>query len=428
MSKRISFKERLKANILAAQLADALENNEYQGQESPAQTEAAESVPGHVPGPGSALEQARNVVQPLDSQTDTLSGRQADRFTRSMADRPSGPLSDSHSDRQINRHSFYHSDNLSREQSGSHPPLPHTTTDPALCMTDTQARVLAYFISSRVEVIKYEELTAALDIPYGTVRWAVSRLEKERFLAKRKFRKGRIQGIAVTLNEAACQDFARKRMDGIPGNNTSHSTQHSNYHSTKQSDEFTLQKTHSLADASPLLKKDRKEDSFSLKLLSLTEEDLAFHYPHLHRHGFGEAQIRQVLERLEKVDKSPDRLFVSLEHAEWELAQGGIADKDGNPVENPCAFVFTALAKTGYYRRPKGFVSTEEVAAREAEERLEAERKARDRREAAEFERWRQGLDPGERERLLTGSRGPEEQWLKNHYLKHVKADRTEHL
>ncbi len=406
MSKRITFKERLKANILAAQLADALENNEYQGQESQIAQSPAQAD--------------------LDARPDTLPHKQADQRANSPSDPPAAPLIPSQTNTQINSHSLYQSYNHTNKQTTVSSPLPPTTTDPALCMTDTQAKVLAFLVRTRVEVIKYEELSQALDIPYGTVRWAVAKLEKERFLAKRKFRKGRIQGISVTLNEAVCQDFMQKRMQVDSSIHTATPMQHSFYHTHSHTNELTLKHTLPSAHEIPLLKKERKEDSFSLKLLALTDEDLAFHYPHLHQTGFGADQIRQILERLAKVNKSAERLFDSLEYAEWELGQGPIMDKDSKAVENPCAFVFTALAKTGYYRRPKGFVSEEELAAQEAEERLETSRRARERKEAAEFETWKAGLSPEEKDSILANRIGPMDQWLKNFYFKQFKPARNE--
>lgn len=403
--RRVSFKERLKANILAAKLADALENNEYQGADGEAASPGEEETLSPPPPPVSAMPLTDRLT---DSPTEQPSLCPSDQLPGS----PHIYHTNSHSGTLTNKHTDYPS--VSHTQPAS--PFP-STTDPALCMTDTQAQVLAFLVRTRVEVIKYEELSQALDIPYGTVRWAVAKLEKDRFLAKRKFRKGRIQGIAVTLSEAACQDFMRKRMG--EGERTGsapkqHTTQQSNYHTTQ----FTHHHTLKSADKDPLLKRDREEDSVCLKLRSLSEEDLEFHYPNLARTGFGVEQIRQVLERLAKVDKSPARLFESLEHAEFELGQGPLKDKDGEVVGNPCAFVFTALAKTGYYRRPKGFVSAEELAAQEAEEQLAVVLKARERTEAARFEAWKAGLTSAERAAILANRMGPEEQWLKNHYLR----------
>jgi hypothetical protein len=404
-SKRVSFKERLKANILAAKLADALENNEYQGSDGEAASPGEVETPSSPP-PVSAVPLADRLT---DSPTEQPSLCPSDQLPGSRDIYHTDTLTDT----QSNKHTHYFSNSHTQPKSPAFP----TTTDPALCMTDTQAQVLAYLVRTRVEVIKYEELSQALDIPYGTVRWAVAKLEKERFLAKRKFRKGRIQGIAVTLSEAACQDFMHKRM-GEGERTGSALKQHTDQQATYHTTQLTHQHTLNLADNAPLLKKERKEDSVCLKLRSLSEEDLEFHYPNLARTGFGVEQIRQVLERLAKVDKSPARLFESLEHAEFELGQGPLKDKDGVVVGNPCAFVFTALAKTGYYRRPKGFVAAEELAAQEAEEQLAAVLKARERTAAARFEAWKAGLTPTERAALLANRMGPEEQWLKNHYLR----------
>ncbi len=156
-------------------------------------------------------------------------------------------------------------------------------------------------------------------------------------------------------------------------------------------------------------KKDRKESSlsFSSKTFELT-------WPNLHRVGFGPEQIEQVLQNLAAQQKSPDRLVRSLDHAEWELERGVMADKNGNPVADPCSWVFTALARTGYYRRPAGYVSPEEQAARDAEQDARAVTTARKQAETAQFETWRDSLSPDDLAAAMVGyPGGPRDAWLR---------------
>lgn len=109
-----------------------------------------------------------------------------------------------------------------------------------------------------------------------------------------------------------------------------------------------------------------------------------------------------------------DRIVQGLDHLEYELANDQLCDKAGQPVSDPCSWVFTALARTGYYRRPKGYVSPEEQAAKDAEAEAKAVIAARQAAEQAQFEAWRDGLSPDELADALRGHPGgPKDAWLK---------------
>ena len=400
MTRKNTFRERLKQNILNAQLTDALEHNEYRSEES--------SHRSHPPD------------SPADTQADELASRHA----LSPANSPSGASTDSHTGEQSLYHTDSHSPSRFFYPSGSGKSLSDdfsTTTDPIMCLTDNQAHILRFLYERSVKVIKYDELSQALDIPYGTVRWAIAGLERENFLAKRKFRKGRVQGIAITLNEQLCRDFHRKRIQGEEGETQGNNLHHSNEQTKSQTFSQTLPRTHSRTDTSPPLEKKKEESSFYSRIREFTDEDVAFFYPCLAAIGFGGEQMRQIADRLEQVAKAADKVFVSLEHADWELGQGPLRDKEGEEVASPLGFIFNALARTGYYRKPKGYVTAEEQAARDLEEKAKAARQSRERKERAEFELWRDSLDEEERERLLEGRIGPEEQWLLRQWRKKGK-------
>jgi len=166
-------------------------------------------------------------------------------------------------------------------------------------------------------------------------------------------------------------------------------------------------------------KKDRKESS-----LSLSSKTFELTWPNLHRAGFGPEQIEQVLQNLAAQQKSPDRLVRSLDHAEWELERGAMTDKDGNPVADPCSWVFTALARTGYYRRPVGYVSPEEQAARDAEQDARAVTAARKQAETVRFETWRDGLSPDALAEAMVGyPGGPRDAWLRACWKRRQQAE-----
>ena len=109
-----------------------------------------------------------------------------------------------------------------------------------------------------------------------------------------------------------------------------------------------------------------------------------------------------------------DRLVQALDHIEYELANDQLRDKDGQIVADPCSWAFRALAQNGYYRRPKGYVSAEEQAARDAEEEARAVITARQKAEHAQFTAWREGLSASALAAALVGyPGGPKDAWLK---------------
>ena len=149
--------------------------------------------------------------------------------------------------------------------------------------------------------------------------------------------------------------------------------------------------------------------------LSLSSSVLATTWPNLTRFGFGSAQVDQIVENLTALGKATDRVLQGLDHAEWELEQGKMCDKTGQPVADPCAWVFQSLARTGYYRRPAGYVSPEEQAAKDAEEEARAVVAAQRKAEQAQFEAWRDGLSPEALQNALKGHPGgPRDAWLRN--------------
>jgi hypothetical protein len=136
-------------------------------------------------------------------------------------------------------------------------------------------------------------------------------------------------------------------------------------------------------------------------LESLTEDDIAFHWPELAGQGFGTHQIRQILHELSRKNIGPERVMQGLIHAEWELASGRMRDKEDKPIELPVNWVFAILARQGYYPRPQGYVSPQEQAELDAAEeakRLTAARKAR---LEADCDAWIAGLSQEQRRMIL---------------------------
>lgn len=161
-----------------------------------------------------------------------------------------------------------------------------------------------------------------------------------------------------------------------------------------------------------------------LQLESLTEEDVSFHWPNLAKAGFGTCQIRQILTRLFQVGIGAENLAQGLTYAEWELEHGTMRDKNGEPVTHPLNWVFSSLARTGYYRRPQGYISPLEQAEIDAAEEEERLKKARDARKNSAFEAWRAGLSPQEKNAIVAPENRafpmPEDTALRQHFLHEI--------
>ena len=144
-------------------------------------------------------------------------------------------------------------------------------------------------------------------------------------------------------------------------------------------------------------------------------------WPNLAQCGFGVEQVNQIVANLTATGKPTSRIIQGLDHIEFELANGQMVDKDGQRVSDPCSWAFKALAQNGYYRRPKGYVSPEEQAAKDAEEEARSVIAARQKAEQVQFEAWRDGLTPDELAKALKGHPGgPKDAWLKSVWKKNL--------
>lgn len=267
--------------------------------------------------------------------------------------------------------------------------------------TEAQKALWSYLCTQGDHITTNDAIAGNLGLPLGTVRRVLRFLEEAGYITKEPWREGWNQGIYIAVHGEKTE-----QANWTPKANTQ------NGQST-----WTVQMD---SPSSPSLdRKIEEEQSIYKRLKNLKQDDIDFHYPALAAIGFGPTQIEQILGRLETVGKNPDRLFEAMEYADWEIDNGGIKDKEGKQVNNPLGFVFQSLARGGYYRKPKGFVSQDELAARDARERAEDELKAQEAADTAAFEVWRRGLSPEDLARLKSEAEkaskflGPEEVWLK---------------
>uniref|UniRef100_I2Q7I2 Helix-turn-helix domain-containing protein n=1 Tax=Desulfovibrio sp. U5L TaxID=596152 RepID=I2Q7I2_9BACT len=230
------------------------------------------------------------------------------------------------------------------------------------------------------------------------------------FFRKETYRQGICQGVRLFLVRSRCQAF--RLADPTPDPTDDPTDDPTTGHDPTRAP-TRGPATDPTLDPTPSYE-ERKKENLSV---SLSPARIALAWPHLSRAGFGPDQLDQIRTALAELGRSADRIGQSLDHAEWELSRGAMCDKDGRPVADPCAWVFRSLARTGYYRRPKGYVSPEEQAARDAEEEARAVAAARQAAEEARFAAWRDGLTPDELAAALRGfPGGSKEAWLRKHW------------
>lgn len=293
-------------------------------------------------------------------------------------------------------------------------PLNHPIDNPGTAselwdmLTVTQKRVLRYLMGHPGEIVKYAEISRVEDLPVGTVQTVFKRLKALGVLSSRYGSRGVIKGIRFSLD--------KKALGGA-------------YHQAYPQDDRTIypvtyppnsQPTnipnHPPTHNSAIVLIDRQKN------LSISSEVIETTWPNLARCGFGVEQVQQITANLTAIGKPTDRIIKGLDHLEYELANDQLVDKSGQPVSDPCSWAFRALAQNGYYRRPKGYMSPDEQAAKDAEEEARAVIAARQKAEQVQYEAWRDGLSADELAAVMIGHPGgPKEQWIRTHWKKHVQ-------
>jgi len=279
-------------------------------------------------------------------------------------------------------------------------------------LTGPQKKVLLYLAAHQGEIIRYADIAQAGTLPPATVQTICRRLKNLGVLSSHYGSRGVIKGIRFSLEKKIFQTALRQSNPvSDPENNPQDdpiSDPVGDPHSQRPSQRPTQQATQQATPKDSNVLIDRKKN------LSLSSCVLQTTWPHLTRCGFGLEQLRQAVENLTALGKPTDRLIQGLDHIEFELEHGQLVDKDGQAVADPCSWAFRALAQNGYYRRPKGYVSAEEQALRDAEEEARALLTARQKAEQAQFEAWRDGLGEDALREAMQGSPGgPKDVWLK---------------
>jgi hypothetical protein len=267
-------------------------------------------------------------------------------------------------------------------------------------LSSLQINVLALILRAGVKVIPYSRIARQLAQEFGliqtaeSVRGVVNRLVMRGFVRRKQAREGTIRGVRFSPVDALlCPHITPVRFDVRCS---------------------VRDETRPEPCAAPsILKEIDRKNTLSIssekagqqavsRLENLTEDDIAFHWPELARLGFGTHQIRQILQRLAQVNIDADKIIQGLTHAEWATSNGKMRDKKGEPIANPLSWVFSILAKQGYYPRPQDYVSPQEQAAQDAAEEITKLAAARQAFFEAKYAAWESGLSETERQAILT--------------------------
>ncbi len=347
---------------------------------------------------GPAVEQA-NKADKTNIQADKIS---ASIKHKKKTDKPSTASQQTMPAAAIDRHI----EQTKQTDKASGQSAPAMRLPPRLPITTTAQKTLAaHFLETGPVVTTYAVIAAETGVPLGTARTIVDKFVAAGWLRKEQWGAGRNRALSLAPTETLAAVWSGDKA-------AKSSLQVQQLKSSYKSIGQIYQPNPAVEDnrGNAPLKRERKNLSFSLETLQTS-------WPSLARAGFGLHQLEQIHSALAQLGKPADRIVQGLDHAEWELAEGKMLDKTGQPVADPCAWVFRSLASQGYYRRPAGYVSAEEQAELDAVNEAQALAQSREKTRLARFRAWEQGLSPQAREKALEGRRGPEETWLKNVWI-----------
>lgn len=270
-------------------------------------------------------------------------------------------------------------------------------------LTENQRTVLQHLIETRPYIVRFAQLGQAVGLGEATTRTILRRLAALDFIKFARARDGQVQGVSIGFNATLCEQFAQGQSLG---------------HSQGQSLGQPVSKpvTRPLTSRKIDLETIYPSEEVTGKLANLTDEQIASQWPNLGAVGFGANELARILDSLTALGRPTGRLVEGLDHADHELRmrQGSLLDAQGQTVASPAGYLYNSLARTGYYRRPAGYVSPAEQAEKDATEDAKRVLEARKVREDAEFSAWVGGLTHEERDEIRrTMPPGPEDIVLK---------------
>lgn len=287
-----------------------------------------------------------------------------------------------------------------------------------LGFTVWQVIILKHLVLLPNTILSYDEVAASIHTTYGYaatrdgVRGAMGRLKKKGQLKYIKTRQGMLQGFRILSNGLGCMALT---LDMLEVNPAVYSTTRSlgPRFSSKEERQIT-------SSSNPVLGTPHEQ------LLAMDDECIKAEFPSLFGTGFGSSQVRQIVQSRMKSGAGLDFIIQGLRYADWELQGGLMCDRHGETVSDPCSYLFKSLIGQGHYRRPKGYLSPEELAENERKEDAVRVRKALQARYEEAFEVWRLSLSAGQIATILgNGSMTPSLQrgGLRNHFEVNVWPD-----
>ncbi len=284
-------------------------------------------------------------------------------------------------------------------------------------LSDSHINILSIIKDNRLPM-SFREISELLHTYFeihlseGAVRGIIERLKKNKLIASRLARFMHRRGNLYSFSHLVCEhipsfEHFTSRNQARTLLNSQASSMSPMQSAQAQNGMYVHTQEEANAHLSILKEIDRKNlsilknENAEQKLEALTEDDIAFHFPNLHAQGFGTQQIRQINHRLLQVELDCSQVMQGLIHAEWELENDLMRDKDGKAIQSPLNWVFRILAKQGYYPRPKGYVSPKEQAKLDETLELERVRLAYEETRQASFDDWHSKLSEPEKQKLF---------------------------
>ncbi len=282
-------------------------------------------------------------------------------------------------------------------------------------------------------------------VPFDTIKTYMAQLSQAGYFRTQRKRLGKKQGFLVNLDQGRCRvahgilrhklNFSTPYPSLDPTFNPSLNP--SEFRRVNPSFDPSLNPSGSVPlndrmDGKDLILPSSGEGEPKKGSPSLTAEDIEALWPALAARGFTLATYTRAVHLLALKSHDPAGLTLALDYADTFFAdqpKGQEKTFEGTPILDPIAYILGSLSKSGTFRRPVGYLSPDELAelnerARnatlaQAEVSMQAElQKAAQKAQDSEYAAWRSGLSSSELSQLLKNKKGPEEQWLKNHFTK----------
>jgi DNA-binding Lrp family transcriptional regulator len=257
--------------------------------------------------------------------------------------------------------------------------------------------------------IRCFDIQTAVGVSPSTVYRGLEKLEKYGFLTRRKFRDGAYQCLEIKLKPTCLKLWKYSEVQRVAS-----SFDHS---------------SGGAVTTSSLPRLDRQKEDYlseaAKELLSLTEEDFEARFPRLVESHFGPQNLMQIVHELSSEGKPLELIMDSLEYANFDIEMGQFVDGKGKEVGSKSGYLYIALRNSYQYPRPSNYISKEELAAQEAEKRLEEVRSAIKRKEDAMYNIWLEGLSKEDKvqvESTLLSLPGPKHRRYRPYWEEHVKG------